>query len=225
MTTSGSVSGSISVLIVDDDPLVRAGLTMIIGGQPDISIVGEAPNGRAAIELLTTMSPDVVLMDIRMPVLNGLDATERILATPNPPRIIVLTTFDADEDVVRALGAGAAGFLLKDMPPAEIIAAIRRAAAGEVTLSPSVTEQLIRKVTDLPATGRVERARGALGALTERELDVAIAVGKGLSNAEIGRELHMSVATVKTYVSRLLAHLHATNRVQVAILVHDAGLV
>jgi DNA-binding NarL/FixJ family response regulator len=222
MSTSES---TISVLIVDDDPLVRAGLTMMIGGEADITIVGEAQNGKDALERLGDVSPDVVLMDIRMPVLNGLDATERVLARPDPPRVIVLTTFDADEDVVRALGAGAAGFLLKDTPPAEIIEAIRRAAAGEVTLSPSVTAQLIRKVTDLPGTGRAERARSVLSALTERELEVAVAVGKGLSNAEIGRELYMSVATVKTYVSRLLAHLQATNRVQIAILVHDAGLV
>jgi DNA-binding NarL/FixJ family response regulator len=221
---SGS-EAAIPVLIVDDDPLVRVGLTMMIGGESDITILGEAQNGKDALDLLNAVSPDVVLMDIRMPVLNGLEATERVLALPDPPRVIVLTTFDADDDVVRALGAGAAGFLLKDTPPAQIIEAIRRAAAGEVTLSPSVTAQLIRKVTGLPGSGRADRARSALDVLTERELEVAVAVGKGLSNAEIGRELHMSVATVKTYVSRLLAHLQATNRVQIAILVHDAGLV
>jgi DNA-binding NarL/FixJ family response regulator len=163
-------------------------------------------------------------MDIRMPVLDGLEATRRLLRDPSPPRVIVLTTFDADENVVRAVGAGADGFLLKDTPPAQIVDAIRRVADGEAMLSPSATRSLVSRVRADAAGDRSADARRRLEALTDREREVAVAVGAGLSNAEIAVALHMSVPTVKTHVSRLLDKLGATNRVQIAICVHDAGL-
>jgi DNA-binding NarL/FixJ family response regulator len=217
------------VLIVDDDPLVRSALTLMLGGQGDVEVVGEAGDGRAGVELAGDLQPDVVLMDIRMPQLNGLEATRRLHARPDPPRVIVLTTFDADDHVVGALAAGADGFLLKDTPPPLILDAIRKVAAGEPMLSPSVTATLIRKLrVDQPGRETADRTAEAerrLAALTARERDVALAVGRGLSNAEIAGELHLSIPTVKAHVSRLFDKLEATNRVQIAICVHDAGLV
>jgi len=217
------------VLIVDDDPLVRSALTLMLGGQGDVEVVGEAGDGRAGVELAGHLQPDVVLMDIRMPRLNGLEATRRLHAHPDPPRVIVLTTFDADEHVVGALAAGADGFLLKDTPPPLILDAIRKVAAGEPMLSPSVTATLIRRLRfDQPGRETADRTAEAerrLAALTARERDVALAVGRGLSNAEIAGELHLSIPTVKAHVSRLFDKLGATNRVQIAICVHDAGLV
>jgi DNA-binding NarL/FixJ family response regulator len=167
--------------------------------------------------------PDVVLMDIRMPKVDGLAATEALRRRPSPPEVIVLTTFDADEHVLRALRSGASGFLLKDTPPAEIVRAVRRVAAGEATLSPAVTRRLIAHVADGGVDARRERARAQLSGLSEREREVAVALGQGRSNADIGAELFMSVATVKAHVSRLLVKLDLNNRVQVALLVHDAG--
>jgi len=172
--------------------------------------------------------PDVVLMDIRMPRMNGLDATAELAKRPDAPAVIVLTTFDADEYVVRALREGATGFLLKDTPPASIVDAVRKVAIGEPMLSPSVTAQLIRQISDTAGTSAVDRAtlaRGRLGSLSEREYEVAVAVGTGKSNAAIAAELYMSVATVKAHVSRILTKLDASNRVHIAICVHDAGLV
>ena len=217
------------VLIVDDDPLVRSALTLMLGGQGDVEVVGEAGDGRAGVELAGHLQPDVVLMDIRMPHLNGLEATRRLHADPDPPRVIVLTTFDADDHVVGALAAGADGFLLKDTPPPLILDAIRKVAAGEPMLSPSVTATLIRRLRfDQPGHETADRtavAERRLASLTGRERDVALAVGRGLSNAEIAGELHLSIPTVKAHVSRLFDKLEATNRVQIAICVHDAGLV
>ncbi|MDR7309605.1 DNA-binding NarL/FixJ family response regulator [Nocardioides luteus] len=215
----------IKVAIVDDDPLVRSALGLMLGGQADIEVVGEATDGQEALSLVRTSTPDVVLMDIRMPRVNGLDATRRVLADARPPRVIVLTTFGADEYVVDALAAGADGFLLKDTPPPEIVAAIRAVSAGEPILSPKATRTLITRLRAEPTGDRAAAAGRRLEALTEREHEVALAVGRGLSNAEIAKELYLSIPTVKAHVSRLFDKLGATNRVQIAITVHDAGLV
>ena len=214
----------IDVLLVDDDPLVRSALGLMLGGQSDVRVVGEAADGRAGIDEARRLRPDVILMDIRMPVLDGLAATIELRQGPEPPHVIVLTTFDADDYVLRALAAGADGFLLKDTPPAEILEAIRRVADGDPMLSPSVTRSLIKQVAP-PDSSRTSRAQERLGGLTGRERDVALAVGRGLSNAEIAGELYLSVPTVKAHVSRLFEKLGVTNRVQIAIVVHDAGLV
>ncbi|WP_255954043.1 response regulator transcription factor [Streptomyces odontomachi] len=215
----------IRVLLVDDDPLVRAGLSFMLGGAHDIEIVGEAGDGGEVQALVDSCRPDVVLMDIRMPAVDGLTATEALRARAEAPEVVVLTTFHADEQVVRALRAGAAGFVLKDTPPAEIVAAVRRVAAGDPVLSPTVTRQLIGRVTEPdPGRDRRTRARARLAVLGERELQVAVAVGRGASNADIAAELYLSLATVKAHVSRILARLDLNNRVQIALLTHDAGL-
>ncbi|MEV0526137.1 response regulator transcription factor [Streptomyces sp. NPDC050439] len=215
----------IRVLLVDDDPLVRAGLSFMMGGADDIEIVGEAADGSQVAPLVGELRPDVVLMDIRMPTMDGLAATEALRKRPDAPEVIVLTTFHADEQVLRALRAGAAGFVLKDTPPAEIVAAVRAVAAGEPVLSPTVTQQLITRVTGVdPQQGRRERALDRLALLGEREREVAVAVGRGASNADIAAELFLSVATVKAHVSRVLTKLDLNNRVQIALLAHDAGL-
>jgi len=222
--TAAGATGAIRVLVVDDDPLVRSALTLMLGGQPDISVIGEAGDGREGVARARELRPDVVLMDIRMPGLDGLAATRELHSDVEPPRVIVLTTFDADDHVVGALAAGAEGFLLKDTPPAEIVAALRKVAAGDPMLSPSVTRTLIDRLRNGSTDDRGATARQKLERLTERELDVARAVGRGLSNAEIAAELYLSVPTVKAHVSRVFEKLHATNRVQIAICVHDAGL-
>jgi DNA-binding NarL/FixJ family response regulator len=214
---------AIRVLIVDDDPLVRAGLSMILSGDEEMSVVGQAADGREVPDAVTRCRPDVVLMDIRMPGVDGLTATEALRGRPGAPEVLVLTTFDADEFVLRALRAGASGFLLKDTPPAQIRDAVLRVAHGEATLSPSVTRQLIAHVASGAPPER-GRAAGLLDRLSVREREVALAVAQGRSNAEISTQLHMSVATVKAHVSRVLTKLDLNNRVQVALLVHDAGL-
>ncbi|MFD8869625.1 response regulator [Streptomyces sp. NPDC059590] len=215
----------IRLLIVDDDPLVRAGLRLMLGGASSgIEIVAEASDGTEVDALVDRHTPDVVLMDIRMPTVDGLAATEQLRRREPAPEVVILTTFNADEHVLRALRAGAAGFVLKDTPPAQLVAAVRRVAAGEPVLSPAVTQQLIEHVAGSGRDGRRERARGLLDRLNDREREVAVAVGQGKSNAEISAGLFMSVATVKTHVSRILTKLDLNNRVQIALLAHDAGL-
>jgi DNA-binding NarL/FixJ family response regulator len=214
----------IRILVVDDDPLVRAGLAMIIATSPDLTVVAEAADGTEVAAAVDTHAPDVVLMDIRMPTLDGLAATELLRARPDPPEVIVLTTFQADAYVLRALRAGASGFLLKDTRPADILSAISRVAAGDPILSPSVTRRLIAHLTDTGANARRQQAVTALTRLTDREREVAVAVGHGRSNTEISAELYMSVATVKAHVSRILTKLDLNNRTQIALLAHDAGL-
>jgi DNA-binding NarL/FixJ family response regulator len=214
----------IRVLLVDDDALVRQGLRLLLAGAPGIEVVGEADDGRGVLAAVDRHRPDVVLMDIRMPQLDGIAATRLLRAQPAPPAVVVLTTFDADELVLRALQAGAAGFLLKDTPPAEIVRAIELVDRGDAMLSPTVTRQLIGLVAGDGDTGaRRDAARARLAALSPREREVALAVGEGCANAEIAQRLHMSVPTVKAHVSRLLSKLEVDNRVQVALLVHDAG--
>jgi DNA-binding NarL/FixJ family response regulator len=215
---------AIRLLLVDDDPLVRAGLSLMMGGAEDIEIVGEAADGGEVEALVDRTRPDVVLMDIRMPAVDGLTATERLRGRSEAPQVVVLTTFHADEQVLRALRAGAAGFVLKDTPPAEILAAVRRVAAGDPVLSPPVTRQLMDHAAGHAADTRRTRARERVAALNDREREVAVAVGRGLANAEIAATLFMSVATVKTHVSRILAKLDLNNRVQIALLAYDAGL-
>ena len=213
----------IRVLLVDDDALVRSGLRIMLAGAANLDVVAEATDGREVLGAVDLHRPDVVLMDIRMPQLDGIAATRLLAAQPHPPAILVLTTFDADELVLRALQAGAAGFLLKDTPPAEIVRAIELVHAGEAMLSPSVTRRLIALVAgDSDAGARTEHARGRLATLSPREHDVALAVGRGQANAEIAAALHLSVPTVKAHVSRLLDKLEVDNRVQIALLVQSA---
>ena len=198
---------------------------MILGGASDIEVIAEAADGQAGVEAARLHEPDVVLMDIRMPGMDGLTATEVIGSWPAPPRVIVLTTFDDDRHVSRALGAGASGFLLKDTAPSAIVDAIRRVADGEPMLSPSVTARLIAQLTAGSAPDRTRFAEERLGRLSEREQEVAVAVSSGLSNAEIAARLFISVPTVKAHIGHLFTKLEVTNRVQIAICVHDAGLV
>ncbi len=213
----------IRVLVTDDDALVRAGLALMLGGSPRLEVVAEAGNGREALEAVRRERVDVVLMDLRMPEMDGIEATRLLQDEPEPPKTVVLTTFDADDYVVRALAAGADGFLLKDTPPPQIVEAIEKVVAGEPMLSPTVTSQLIRQVTDASGDDRSIDAVRLVEQLTEREHEVAVAVGTGQSNAEIATSLHMSLATVKAHISHIFTKLGATNRVQVAITMHDAG--
>jgi len=217
------VSQQIRVLIVDDDALVRAGLAMLLAGAEGIEVVGEAVDGSEVADAVAEHRPDIVLMDIRMPGMDGLAATELVRAQSAAPEVIVLTTFEVDDYVVRALRAGASGFLLKDTPPADIVHAVRAVAAGEPMLSAAVTRRLISHVRDSEGGERRRHACEQLDRLTEREREVAVAIGQGKSNAEISRDLYMSVATAKAHVSRVLEKLALNNRVQIALLAHDAG--
>jgi DNA-binding NarL/FixJ family response regulator len=212
------------VLLVDDEALVRAGLRMILETTADLAVVDEVDDGADALAAVRRSRPDVVLMDIRMPRTDGLSATAAICALPDRPSVIVLTTFDADDYVFRALRAGADGFLLKDTRPQELIRAVRLVAAGDSMLSPGVTRRLIDHVAGDPRDERRRAALTRIDGLTEREREVLVEVGRGNTNAEIARTLHMSEATVKTHVSHLFDKLAATNRVQVAIVAHDAGV-
>jgi DNA-binding NarL/FixJ family response regulator len=210
-------------MLVDDDALVRSGLRMMLAGAPSLEVVAEVDDGSGVLGAVDLHRPNVVLMDIRMPQLDGISATRLLRAQPSPPAVIVLTTFDADELVLDALRAGAGGFLLKDTPPSEIVRAIELVHAGEATLSPPVARKLIAIVTeDIDVAARRERARDLLASLSAREHEVALAIGEGLANADVAARLHMSVATVKAHVTRLLAKLEVDNRVQIALLVHDA---
>ncbi|WP_329001777.1 response regulator transcription factor [Kribbella sp. NBC_00709] len=215
----------VRVVIIDDDALVRTALAMILRDDAAIELAGEADDGESGLDLVARVAPDVVLMDIRMPRLDGLEALARLMARPTPPKVIVLTTFDADDYVLRALRGGASGFLLKHTPPAEIVEAVHKVAAGDHTLSPSVTAQLIAQLgDDEPDTEQVIRARSLARTLTAREREVAIAVGEGKVNPQIAEELYLSVATVKAHVSRIMVKLEASNRVQIANRIRDADL-
>ena len=213
---------TVKVLLVDDDALVRAGLRLILSSADDLEVVGETDDGASAVAAVRRHRPDVVLMDIRMPQMDGITATAALRRLAPPPQVVVLTTFQADEHVVAALRAGASGFLVKDTPPADIIDAVRLVAAGDAIVSPSVTRTLLSHFGNTGASERHRRAAQQLAALTDREREVATAVGAGASNAEIAASLYMSEATVKAHVSRLLNKLNLSNRVQIAILVHDA---
>jgi len=214
---------TIKVLIVDDDALVRAGLTMMLDGANGIEVVGEAADGDKVPAAVDAHAPDVVLMDLRMPRTDGITATRRLRARPRAPEVIVLTTFDADENVLGGLRAGASGFLLKDSPPARIVEAIRRVAAGDPILSPEITRRLMDRAA--AQAGARERARAALATLTPREHEVAVGVARGETNAEIAARLFMSLATVKSHITHILTKLALTNRTQIALLAHDADLV
>jgi len=218
------MSSPIRVLLVDDDPLVRSGLAIMLGGSDQVEVVGEAADGADVLAEVDRHHPNIVLMDIRMPRLDGIQATRLIRSQPRPPAVIVLTTFDADELVLRALHAGASGFLLKDTAPAEIIAAIKAVHAGDGSLSPAIARRLIALIAgESESAARANSARQQLASLTPRERQIAMAVGEGRSNAEIAADLHLSIATIKAHVSQLLLKLDLDNRVQIALLVHDAG--
>ncbi|WP_017576467.1 response regulator [Nocardiopsis kunsanensis] len=225
---TGTTNTPVRVLLVDDDPLVRSGLRMMLTGDRSITIVGEAADGREVPAAVEEYRPDVVLMDVRMPGVDGIAATARLreeeVATP---QVLVLTTFDADTTVVEALQAGAAGYLLKHTDPERIVEAVQRAATGEPVLSPSVTRTLMDRVagsgTTVGRTSRRDRARARLALLTDREREVAEAVTAGLSNAEIAERLYMSMGTVKAHVSNALTKLDLTGRVQLALITHDAA--
>jgi len=216
------VTGPVRVLLVDDDALVRAGLSMMLDGADGIAVIGEAADGDQVTAATDAHSPDVVLMDLRMPRVDGITATRRLRARPHPPEVIVLTTFDADENVLRALRAGASGFLLKDSPPGQIAEAIRRVAAGDPILSPKITRRLMDRAA--AEAGAQERARASLRTLSPREHDVVVAIARGRTNAEIAAELYMSVPTVKAHITHILTKLRLGNRTQIALLAHDANL-
>jgi DNA-binding NarL/FixJ family response regulator len=212
-----------TVLLADDQGLVRGGFRMILEAQEDIEVVGEADDGHAAIEAARTLRPDVVLMDVRMPVLDGIAATRTIVAEQFAGHVLVLTTFDEDRTVWDAMSAGASGFLLKTVPPAQLIEAVRTVAAGDALLAPTVTRRLIEEFVRRPPPGETSPER--LSVLTERELEVMTLIARGRANAEIAAELFLSGATVKTHVNRILSKLDVRDRVQVVVLAYETGLV
>jgi DNA-binding NarL/FixJ family response regulator len=213
----------IPVLVVDDEPMVCAHLRTILGSAADIEVVAQAADGAEAVEAVVRHRPRVVLMDLRMPGVDGLTAIARITALPDPPAVVALTTFDADTYVIRALRAGAAGFLVKSTPPEDLIGLVRVAADGHTVLSPSAARRLVALSSDSRERGEDARRRTAV--LTERERDVLACLGSGLSNADIAGRLHLAEATVKSYVSRMLVKLDCANRTQAGLLAHEAGLV
>lgn len=210
------------IVLVDDQALVRAGFRMVIDSQPDMQVVGEAGDGLAAVQTVRETSPDLVVMDVRMPVLDGIEATRRITALPDPPRVVVLTTFDLDEHALSAIRAGASGFLLKDAPPEDMLAALRTVAAGDAVIAPSTTRRLLEQLAPLAADPAAARS---VALLTDRERDVLVAMARGWSNSEIGERLFVAEGTVKTHVGRILAKLGARDRVQAVVLAYEAGLV
>ena len=216
---------TIKVVIADDQTLVRAGFKVLVNSAHDLEVVGEASNGEEALSVVASTNPDVVLMDIRMPVMDGIEATQRIIENPltRNTRILILTTFELDEYVFEALRSGASGFLLKDTPPEDLLSAIRVIAGGEALLAPSITKRLIAEFARWPESNALEHT--VLDSLTDREREVMIEIANGYSNAEIAKNLHMSIATVKTHVSRTLAKLEARDRTQLVVLAYQTGLV
>lgn len=214
----------IRVLLVDDEALLRVGLRMIIESDPELEVVGEAADGADAVDAVRRHRPDVVLMDVRMPRLDGVAATAAVRALDHPPAVIILTTFDTDEYVFRALESGAAGFLLKDTPPQELVRAVTAVHRGDAMLAPSVARRVVAQVADGSSNQRQREAVSRLERLTPREREVLIEVGQGLSNAEIGDRLYLSEATVKSHVGHLFDKLGSTNRVQIALIAYRAGL-
>ena len=217
---------SIRVLIADDQALVRGGFRLILETRPDIDVVGEAENGGSAVALALERAPDVILMDVRMPVVDGIEATRQIVATGSRARVLVLTTFDLDEYVFAGLKAGASGFLLKDAPPAELLTAIRTVAGGDAVLAPTATRRLIDQfVPLLPHPGRQQDRDVLLSKLTDREQTVFVQLAAGRSNREIADDLHLSEGTVKVHVGRILAKLDLRDRVQAVVLAYESGLI
>ncbi|MDH2430029.1 response regulator transcription factor [Sphaerisporangium sp. TRM90804] len=211
-------------MLVDDQELVRAGFRMVLGAQPDIEVVAEAPDGGRAVEVLRTVRADVVLMDVRMPLVDGVEATRLIQALPDPPKVLILTTFDIDEYVYAALKAGASGFLLKDVPPSDLVSAIHSVHAGDAVMAPSATRRLLRRfAVHLPGADVADA--GGLAQLTAREREVLVLVGRGLSNSEIAGRLTLAEATVKTHLGRVLAKLGVRDRAQAVVYAYETGLI
>ncbi|GGK86351.1 DNA-binding response regulator [Sphaerisporangium melleum] len=224
MTASHDAREGVRVVLVDDQRLVRAGFRMVLGAQPDIDVAGEAADGAEAVELLGRVAADVVLMDVRMPRMDGVEATRLIRAMPRAPKVLILTTFDLDEYAFAALKAGASGFLLKDVPPSDLISAIHSVHAGDAVVAPSTTRRLLERFTvHLPGAGAAEPA--ALRQLTAREREVLVLVGRGLSNAEIAQRLTLAEATVKTHLGRVLAKLGVRDRAQAVVYAYETGLI
>jgi DNA-binding NarL/FixJ family response regulator len=216
---------AIRVLLVDDQVLLRTGFRMVLAAQPDMEVVAEAGDGVEAIQALRSTAVDVVLMDVRMPKLDGVEATRRICSAPNPPKVLILTTFDLDEYAFSGLKAGASGFMLKDVPPAELLAAIRSVHSGDAVVAPSTTRRLLDRFAPMLPTAGPEPRNKKLDRLTEREREVMVLVAQGLSNGEIAAQLVLSEATVKTHVGRILTKLGLRDRVQVVVLAYETGLV
>jgi DNA-binding NarL/FixJ family response regulator len=228
MTTTPARTGAIRLVVVDDQPLLRTGFRMILAAERDMTVVGEAGDGVDAVREVARLQPDVVLMDIRMPNMDGVEATRRIttVAGPDGPRVLILTTFDLDEYVLAAIRAGASGFLLKDVPPEELAAAIRIVASGEALLAPSVTRRLLDRFAELPPPdGTPARRPPGMAELTERELEVFTLIGRGLSNQQIAERLFLGETTVKTHVGRVFAKLDLRDRVQAVVLAYETGIV
>jgi DNA-binding NarL/FixJ family response regulator len=225
-TATADVRAPIRVLLVDDQELLRLGFRMILDAAPGIEVVGEADDGNAAIRRATELRPDVVLMDVRMPAMDGIEATEAIVAAGVASKVLILTTFDVDQYVYAGLRAGASGFLLKDVPPAELISAIRSVAAGDAVIAPGATRRLLDSFTPLlPDPAQAARQAELLSALTEREREVFFIVATGASNAEIAADMHVSEGTVKVHVGRILSKLELRDRVQVVVLGYESGLI